>query len=193
MCQGPASVATIGLRRRQAGFRVRSPERLGKLREVNRETPVIVLTAKGGIDSAVEAMRAGASDFLVKPASPERIKVSIQNALKLGVLSGEVTRLKKKAQNTLVFDDMIAKSPGMKQVLRIGQRAGDVLAMLEDVVEFGAHHFVGEIGLFVDLGGGDELGSVAPQCPRTLPAQESHGLLKERVLVCGHQRREGVL
>ena len=85
---------------------------LTKLRAANRELPVIVLTAKGGIDSAVEAMRAGANDFLVKPASPERIKVSIGNALKLGVLSGEVTRLKKKQQNLLVFDDMIAAQRG---------------------------------------------------------------------------------
>jgi DNA-binding NtrC family response regulator len=96
---------------------------LTKLRAVNQDTPVIVLTAKGGIDSAVEAMRAGASDFLVKPASPERIRVSIQNALKLGVLSGEVTRLKKKQHNQLVFDDLIARSAGMRQVIRLGQRA----------------------------------------------------------------------
>jgi DNA-binding NtrC family response regulator len=96
---------------------------LTKLRAVNPDMPVIVLTAKGGIDSAVEAMRAGASDFLVKPASPERIKVSIQNALKLGVLSGEVTRLKKKQTNQLVFEDLIAKSPAMRQVIRLGQRA----------------------------------------------------------------------
>jgi DNA-binding NtrC family response regulator len=98
-------------------------EVLTKLRAANREIPVIVLTAKGGIDSAVEAMRAGANDFLVKPASPERIKVSIGNALKLGVLSGEVTRLKKKQQNLLVFDDMIARSAGMRQVIRLGTRA----------------------------------------------------------------------
>jgi DNA-binding NtrC family response regulator len=98
-------------------------EVLTKLRAVNQETPVIVLTAKGGIDSAVEAMRAGANDFLVKPASPERIKVSIQNALKLGVLSGEVTRLKKKQSNLLVFEDLIARSPSMRQVIRLGQRA----------------------------------------------------------------------
>ena len=52
---------------------------------------MIVLTAKGGIDTAVEAMRAGANDFLVKPASPERIQVSIQNALKMAALTGEVT------------------------------------------------------------------------------------------------------
>ena len=96
---------------------------LSKFRAVNHDMPVIVLTAKGGIDSAVEAMRAGATDFLVKPASPERIKVSIQNALKLGVLSGEVTRLKKKQQNRLVFEDLIARGTAMRQVIRLGQRA----------------------------------------------------------------------
>ena len=96
---------------------------LTKLRAVNQELAVIVLTAKGGIDSAVEAMRAGANDFLVKPASPERIKVSIQNALKLNLLSGEVSRLKKKQHNLLVFDDLIARSPAMRQIIRLGQRA----------------------------------------------------------------------
>jgi DNA-binding NtrC family response regulator len=83
---------------------------LTKLRATNPDLPVIVLTAKGGIDSAVEAMRAGANDFLVKPTSPERIKVSIQNALKLGVLTGEVSRLKKKQQNQLGFADLVGKS-----------------------------------------------------------------------------------
>jgi DNA-binding NtrC family response regulator len=96
---------------------------LTKLRAVNQAIAVIVLTAKGGIDSAVDAMRAGASDFLVKPASPERIKVSIQNALKLGVLTGEVSRLKKKQQNRLGFDDLIANSAAMRQIIRIGTRA----------------------------------------------------------------------
>src|SRR6201999_1939280 len=91
---------------------------LTKLRATHPELPVIVLTAKGGIDSAVEAMRAGANDFLVKPASPERITVSIRNALKIGTLSGEVVRLKKKADNRLVFDDLIAKSGEMRQVIR---------------------------------------------------------------------------
>ena len=98
-------------------------EVLTKLRATHAELPVIVLTAKGGIDSAVEAMRAGASDFLVKPASPERISVSIRNALKIGTLSGEVTRLKKKTDNRLSFDDLVARSSEMRQVFRLGQRA----------------------------------------------------------------------
>ncbi|MGD0189419.1 MAG: sigma-54 dependent transcriptional regulator [Rhizomicrobium sp.] len=96
---------------------------LARLRVSHPSLPVIVLTAKGGIDSAVEAMRAGASDFLVKPASPERITVSIRNALKIGTLTGEVTRLKKKAENRLAFEDLIAKSSEMRQVIRLGQRA----------------------------------------------------------------------
>ncbi|MBV9571974.1 MAG: sigma-54-dependent Fis family transcriptional regulator [Alphaproteobacteria bacterium] len=96
---------------------------LTRLRGTYPDLPVIVLTAKGGIDSAVEAMRAGASDFLVKPASPERITVSIRNALKIGTLSGEVTRLKKKTENRLAFEDLIAKSSEMRQVIRLGQRA----------------------------------------------------------------------
>jgi DNA-binding NtrC family response regulator len=96
---------------------------MAKVRPTHPDLPIIVLTAKGGIDSAVEAMRAGANDFLVKPASPERIAVSIRNALKIGVLSGEVRQLKKKTENRLVFEDLVAKSAEMRQVFRLGQRA----------------------------------------------------------------------
>jgi len=96
---------------------------LAKLRVSCPELPVIVLTARGGIDSAVEAMRGGASDFLVKPASPERITVSIRNALKIGTLAGEVNRLKKRADNRLGFDDLVGISDEMRQVIRLGQRA----------------------------------------------------------------------
>ncbi|HEY4123716.1 MAG TPA: sigma-54 dependent transcriptional regulator [Rhizomicrobium sp.] len=96
---------------------------LTRLRTSHNDLPVIVLTAKGGIDSAVDAMRAGANDFLVKPASPERIAVSIRNALTIGTLSGEVTRLKKRQENRLLFEDLIGRSSEMRQVFRLGQRA----------------------------------------------------------------------
>ena len=96
---------------------------LGRVKASQPELPVIVLTAKGGIDSAVEAMRAGASDFLVKPASPERITVSIRNALKIGTLAGEVSRLKKRVDNRLDFKDLVGVSAEMRQVVRLGQRA----------------------------------------------------------------------
>ena len=85
--------------------------------------PIIVLTAQGRIDAVVTAMRGGAADFVVKPASPERLMVSIQNALKLNTLTGEVQRLKRKQSGHLSFDDLIAKAPSMQQVIRMGRRA----------------------------------------------------------------------
>ncbi|NOT39154.1 MAG: sigma-54-dependent Fis family transcriptional regulator [Alphaproteobacteria bacterium] len=96
---------------------------LQQLRPTHPSLPVIVLTAQGGIDTAVGAMRAGADDFLVKPASPERLQVSMQNALKLKALTGEVQRLKKVNDGRLSFGDLIAESPSMRVVLRMAERA----------------------------------------------------------------------
>jgi len=96
---------------------------LSQLRPSHPTLPVIVLTAQGGVDTAVAAMRAGADDFLVKPASPERFQVSIQNALKLKALTGEIQRLKKTQDNRLSFADLVAESGPMRQVVRMAERA----------------------------------------------------------------------
>src|SRR6202140_5256973 len=68
---------------------------LARMREAGRDIPVIVQTAHGGIDNVVSAMRAGASDFVVKPAGAERLQVSLRNALANKELAGEVLRLKR--------------------------------------------------------------------------------------------------
>ena len=98
-------------------------ETLERLSERRPDLPVVVLTATGGIDTVVQSMRAGAIDFFVKPASPERIIVSIRNALKMSSLSGEVKRLSRKAEGGMALEDMIASAPAMRQVLKMGQRA----------------------------------------------------------------------
>jgi DNA-binding NtrC family response regulator len=98
-------------------------ETLDALKGKQPDLPVIVLTASGGIETVVAAMRGGASDFFVKPASAERIAVSIRNAFMVQSLSGEVKRLTKKAAGKLGFADMIAGAPAMKQVVRLGERA----------------------------------------------------------------------
>jgi DNA-binding NtrC family response regulator len=85
--------------------------------------PVVVLTASGGVDTVVKAMQAGASDFFVKPASPERIIVSIRNALSMGALKGEVDRLKKHISARTSFSDLIGDGPAMTLVKRLGERA----------------------------------------------------------------------
>ncbi|MEM9279436.1 MAG: response regulator, partial [Pseudomonadota bacterium] len=57
--------------------------------------PVIVQTAQGGVETAVNAMRAGAMDFVVKPAAPQRLKTSVQNAMRMEALQGEIKRIKR--------------------------------------------------------------------------------------------------
>ena len=76
----------------------------------------------GFLDGLLGAMRAGAVDFFVKPASPERIAVSIRNALKVKDLSGEVTRLKKRTTGALGFSDMIAGAPAMRPSALVATR-----------------------------------------------------------------------
>jgi DNA-binding NtrC family response regulator len=98
-------------------------ETLEAIKAREPDLPVIMLTAHGGIETVVRAMRAGAVDFFVKPASPERIAVSLRNALKVKDLSSEVTRLKKTRSGQLGFADMIAGAPAMRQVVRLGERA----------------------------------------------------------------------
>ena len=96
---------------------------LSEMRARGCNQPVIVLTATGGIDTVVKAMQSGAADFFVKPAAPERIIVSIRNALSMGALKGEVERLKKQATNRATFADLIGSSPAMTMVKHMGERA----------------------------------------------------------------------
>jgi DNA-binding NtrC family response regulator len=97
-------------------------EFLEKMNAIRGELPVIVQTAQGSIETVIKAMRAGADDFVVKPVSPERLRVSIQNLLKVNALTEEVKRLNKKVGGALSFDDLIASSPAMGNVLRLGRR-----------------------------------------------------------------------
>ncbi|WP_309645473.1 sigma-54 dependent transcriptional regulator [Phenylobacterium sp.] len=96
---------------------------LKEMRARSFSTPVIVVTATGGIDTVVQAMQAGACDFFIKPASPERIIVSIRNALSMGALKGEVERLKKHSSGRMTFADMVGDSPAMTMIKRMGERA----------------------------------------------------------------------
>ena len=98
-------------------------ETLKRAKSFREDLPVIVLTAQGGIDTVVEAMQSGAADFFVKPASPERVIVSIQNALNITTLQGEVSRLKRKREGAMGFKDLVGESQALRHVMKLGERA----------------------------------------------------------------------
>jgi DNA-binding NtrC family response regulator len=95
---------------------------LGRMRDAGLSIPVIVQTAHGGIDTVVSAMRAGAVDFVVKPVGPERLLVSLRNAIATRALEGEFARLKRSRGGTLTFKDIITRSARMQAVLHAAQK-----------------------------------------------------------------------
>ena len=96
---------------------------LAAMRESKIEIPAIVQTGNGSIETVVVAMRAGATDFVVKPVGAERLQISIKNALKLNSLEDEVRRMRRRASGTLGFRDLATKSADMARVIRLAERA----------------------------------------------------------------------
>ena len=96
---------------------------LDRMSRLQAMPPVIVQSAHGSIDAAINAMRAGAADFVIKPVSPERLEVSVKNALKIEALAVEITRIKRKAEGTLTFSDLITHGDAMARVVSLGKRA----------------------------------------------------------------------
>jgi len=106
---------------------------LARMRDASLDIPVIVQTAHGGIDNVVSAMRAGASDFVVKPASPERLQVSLRNALASKALAGELRRLTRSRDGTLSMADVVTRSAAMRKVLAAAEKAAssDIPVLIE--------------------------------------------------------------
>ncbi|MGK9054775.1 sigma-54 dependent transcriptional regulator [Neorhizobium sp. CSC1952] len=96
---------------------------LGAIRELGIDIPVIVQTGQGSIESVVQAMRAGAFDFVVKPVSPERIGTSIANALKLDQKESRSRTSRRQRAGAVGFGDIVSASPDMLRVIDLAQRA----------------------------------------------------------------------
>ncbi len=96
---------------------------LHRMKERGINVPVIVLTAQGSIDTVVSAMRAGATDFCVKPVGIERMQISVRNALAQAALAGEVQRMNRAATGTVAFEDFTTASPRMQAALKLAEKA----------------------------------------------------------------------
>ena len=93
-----------------------------EMHSFNPELPVIILTAHGSIESAVEAMRRGAFSYLTKPFESQDLLLQIEKALETRRLTSEVRRLQNLLEERYDFPNIIAKSPKMQRVLEIVAR-----------------------------------------------------------------------
>ncbi|MDF1536021.1 MAG: sigma-54 dependent transcriptional regulator [bacterium] len=137
---------------------------LDLLREVRKSDsgiPVIMITAYGSPDSAVEAMKLGAADYITKPFRIEEIKSRISAVIERRKLAEENVQLHRLLQDQFSFENIVGRSPGMKRMFEVIER---VSPMDSTVVITGAsgtgkeliaralhHHGAGRKGPFVSV------------------------------------------
>jgi len=95
---------------------------LSELKGIDPELAVIVMTAFGTIETAVEAMKLGAFDFLTKPFDTDRLSVLIKRALENRRLVAENTLLREELDQTLGISEIVGRSEKMLEVSRLIQK-----------------------------------------------------------------------
>ncbi len=91
---------------------------LRAFKEMAPEANVVMITAYGSIESAVEAMKAGAYDYLVKPFRAEEILKAVEKALEQRRLRREVQHLRREVERRYSFENIVGKSKAMQEVFR---------------------------------------------------------------------------
>ena len=97
---------------------------LARMRQRDIAVPAIAQTAHGSIEVVISAMRAGATDFVVKPVGAERLQVSIRNALRVDALEDELRRATRRNAGELSFRDIVTRAESMARTIRLAERAG---------------------------------------------------------------------
>ena len=87
------------------------------------DLPVIMLTGSTDVKDAVESMKRGAIDFITKPFNAERMIITVKNALKISLLSKEVTRLHHEKEGEFTFFHLIGHDGGLDEHVKIGRKA----------------------------------------------------------------------
>jgi two-component system response regulator PilR (NtrC family)/two-component system response regulator HydG len=101
-------------------------EFMGELRGIRPDTPVILMTAFGSIDSAVDAMRAGAFDYITKPFKRDAILASLERAFDRRALELENRQLRRALDRSSSFGDLIGASPAMHEIFALIRRVSGV-------------------------------------------------------------------
>ncbi len=101
-------------------------ELIDRLRGLSRLMPVILVTARAAVDTAVRAMKAGAFEYLTKPINFEELKLAIGRAVEVGRLRTEVAELKSGFKARYSFDNLIGESELIKAMREFIKRVSSV-------------------------------------------------------------------
>ena len=95
---------------------------LNRLKAIRQETPVVVITAFGEVETAVSAMRAGAFDYVTKPFNRDEILLTVERALSFSRTIEENRQLRKLLGESFRIKNVIGDSPKMREVLSVVER-----------------------------------------------------------------------
>src|ERR1700734_3483305 len=114
---GPSIVVTDLKMPRMDGM-----ELLSRLAELPQRIAVVMLTAQGSIESAVDAMRMGAYDYIPKPVDPVRLKTILHNASRQREADAEMEAEGRQQRDTGVLGPMVGSSPQMVEIFSMIER-----------------------------------------------------------------------
>ncbi len=98
---------------------------LKKIREKDEQLPIIMLSAQGNVETAVESLRFGAYDYFPKPIDVQRLEPTVKNALKNYELTKELENLKESVQKEYSFDNIISADKKMQDVFKLVSKVLD--------------------------------------------------------------------
>jgi DNA-binding NtrC family response regulator len=94
-------------------------ELVGELRRFRPDVPVVLMTAFGSVDSAVDAMRAGAFDYITKPFEPQAVLLTLERALEHRELEAENRRLRRAVATSASLGDLKGESPALAEIVAL--------------------------------------------------------------------------
>ncbi len=103
---------------------------LKSIKERSPETLVIMITAFGTVDVAVEAMKAGAYDYITKPFNREELKLTVRKALEFNGLAEENKRLKSELSDKADFRTIVGSSKEMEKIFEVIRKVADTEAAI---------------------------------------------------------------
>jgi two-component system response regulator HydG len=91
-------------------------EALKQIKEISPAIPIIIMTAYASVDTAVNALKSGAYDYLTKPLDIDELKILVQKTLRYHQLEKENIYLKERLNDRFDFSNIIGRSPAMKKL-----------------------------------------------------------------------------
>ncbi len=103
-----------------------------RIKEIDKTASIIMVTAFAAVDSAVQALKEGAFDYITKPVDPEHLSHLVQNALRTKKLTDENWRLRQQMSELSGVEEIVGESPQMKKVIDLAKTVAqtDTTAMI---------------------------------------------------------------